>query len=450
MDPVKVCSKRIKVTTDYPEPYAKTFEFYKDSLTVTSTGASVGTTAYVKFYDQYGHIYADFTADDLNAYSLVTVPTAYDEATLTFGDKVKNNDTGKEWAYPIAIDGEELNSLIDIKDNGYSVFKFTLEFDKDIEEFSKIVTKSDKLSVKVYNVDVYYEKLTDFFYGATQSALTTEYDKWNYVIDGGASVGAYVDKRSEFDSGSTSATPSKTIKVTLNSAAGLKLMDLPEDYFIQLTDKVDKINKTEELQAQLVEGAIYYQYSVPSKADNYKVATGSSVKFTFNEVLASDEIQLATPGSYSVSMYYVNSKNKLVKLGSGTTSINVTNTTPAVKAEGFIKTNVCEDGVIISNYDKDLHDSYDSKVIDALEKMYNFTWNGELLYNAKDDYFSDNFKIVDVDYEYHDDKVVVTKIYFALDYFNDCAKDGKGGVDNDASGLYQVVELKKRITLKYE
>ena len=445
MDPVKVCSKRINVTTDYPDPYAKTFEFINDNVTVTSTGASVTATTYVKFYDQYGRVYSGFTADELNNYSNISVPATYETATLTFGAKVSNGDTGWQPAYPVVIDGEYLNNEVgvQIKDNGYSVFKFTVEFDKDIEKFSKIVTKSDKLSAKVYNVDAYFTELKDFFYGTPQNASGADFVKWNYAVSGAASVNAYVDKRSEFDANEADETPSKTIKVSLNTAAGLKLMDLPEAYFIELPDKVDKINKMDAEDRNLVEGAIYYQISVPSKAttETYDVATGSSVKFTFNKTYG-DEIRLAATGNYSVSMYYVNSKDKLVKLGSGTTSISVTNTTPAVKAEGFKETNVV-DGVIADDEDA---------VIDALKKMYNFSWNGDLLYD-EDRWWapnSDLFYIDSVDYEYHTDKVVVTNIKFATDYFNDCEPDGNGSVDNDFSGLYQIQELKKRINLKFE
>ena len=84
--------------------------------------------------------------------------------------------------------------------------------------------------------------------------------------------------------------------------------------------------------------------------------------------------------------------------------------------------------------------------------MYNFSWNGDLLYD-EDRWWapnSDLFYIDAVDYEYHTDKVVVTNIKFATDYFNDCEPDGNGSVDNDFSGLYQIQELKKRINLKFE
>ena len=455
--PVKVGSKKITVTTDYPEPYLKTFEFVKDSLTVTSTGdalyAPITDTAYVKFYDQYGRVMTSFTADELNAATIITVSSTYEDAIdfFRFGSLVTTGDYKN--SYPVTFSGDDLNDLITIKDNGYSTFKFTLEFDKDIEDFSKVVTKNDKVSVKVYNVDKYYAELTEF-YAATASAVKTDFSKWNWTVynEGANGVDTYVDKRTEFDALDADAILVKEVGVKLTSSAGLTLMHLPESHFIKLTEKVDTINKMkEEERAFLVEGAIYYQINYPSKYKNAVAIDTDRVTFIFNDlgydVVVDDEVYNellpATEGTYSVSLYYVNSKNKLVKLGSNVASINVTNSTPAVKAEGFKKTNVSENALY-----------NEADVIRALEEMYNFSWNGELLYDEDREVAeSASFSIYDIPDKkltISDDKVVIEEITFIMGYFNNCEPDGEGSVDNNTDKLYQTYTLKKRITIKID
>ena len=364
------------------------------------------------------------------------------------------------YLYPITFNGETLNAIAETKDNGYATFKFTLEFDKDVEEFAKLATKNDKVSVKVYNVDEYFTKLTTF-YAATNSAIGAEFEKWNwsvYVIDptykaaDPSKVDTYVDKRTEFKTGSATAQPVREIGVTLTSATGLELVHLPETHFIPvetLARKVDTINKTDSLRAQLIEGAIYYQINVPTKANGatFDIDDSSNyVSFTFNgfNELDSKEVLAATEGTYSVSLYYVNSKDKLVKLGSNVPSINVTNSTPAVKAEGFKETNVYEG-------------SLDKAVEEILKEMYNFSWNGELLYDEDRDYNngdSVNFEIKNVVTEQpvtaDTTKIVITEIEFEIGYFNKCAKDTEGGVINNVNDLYQTYTLKKRITIKVD
>ena len=235
-------------------------------------------------------------------------------------------------------------------------------------------------------------------------------------------------------------------------------MQLPATHFIELTEKVDKINKSEELRAELIEGAIYYQINVPTKAKEVPTEytasvnpTSAKVTFTFNKLggyevfgegedaVTYQEVLPAVEGAYSVSLYYVNSKNKLVKLGTSAPTINVANSTPAVKAEGFKETNVYEGDATTAE--------------DILKEIYNFSWNGELLYDEdREVEDSANFwiKSAVIDPTSDENKLIVTEIEFAIGYFNSCVADGEGGVTNNAAEFYQTYTMKKRITIKLD
>ena len=142
--------------------------------------------------------------------------------------------------------------------------------------------------------------------------------------------------------------------------------------------------------------------------------------------------------------YLSNDENytKLVKLGSNVPSINVTNSTPAVKAEGFKETNIYDGTITAGNVET------------VLKEMYNFSWNGELLYDEdRDVEDSANFSIAYIPadkVQIDTDKVVIQEIVFAIDYFDDCVANTAGGVTNNADGNYQLYTLKKRITIKMD
>ncbi|MBO5178403.1 MAG: Ig-like domain-containing protein [Lachnospiraceae bacterium] len=374
-----------KTLTVKPARYAVSYKLASTTNKAATDGSARWGSFILGAFDQYGDLIAlENGAADL----AVVASSSKNEVELEFenangwcGALGKSGDY-----YVMNYDGDQFASMIG--NDKYGTYKYKITLDK--EENDTITTSANaSVTLKVYNTDAYYTKLT------SDTATTFAYGPWADPT----SVDLAVNNIANYKF-TKKHDAQKTVSV------GVNYLDPTSDLnMAAVTDMVEKVDGQTTGDA----GVIYFSVSAPKSANDnwgYKEDNGQ-IKLTFNSINevdkngnpVNDGFGYASTGIYKVTLQYASKDGGTLK-SLTTYNINVSNSQSGVSFKKFDDTLGNETATDIDATWRDDNDADVATVMALVKENMKFS--------------ADSKYITDVTFKAYSSKVYIKKVTFEL------------------------------------